>query len=63
MRRRLSIHVYEKLQALIQTHTFNELYELFNKEHPGDKLSIAQFKKLKPWNLKKVRAPPLNCAR
>jgi len=54
MKRRLAPHVVQTAPALIQTSTFDEMYDIFCKTYPLDKLSLAQFKMMKPWNPKKA---------
>ena len=54
MRRLLVSRCFEEKQAMIQTSTLKELYEIFGKEYPEDEISFSKFKMLKPWNLKKA---------
>ena len=53
-RRLLASHVWEEKQAMIQTETLQNLFNIFVKEYPDDKLSFTKFKSLKPWYLKKA---------
>lgn len=54
MKRRLSRHVVQTAPALIMMLTFDELFAMFQKEYPMDKLKRTRFKQMKPWNLKKA---------
>jgi hypothetical protein len=53
LKRRIN-RVTESEPALIMSATFAEMYAAFQKLFPTDKLSYAEFKLLKPWNLKKA---------
>ena len=39
---------------MIQTLNINEIYRVFEQTYPLDKISLSQFRKLKPWNLIKA---------
>ena len=41
-------------QAMIQTVALDEIYRIFTKTYPLDKLAREQFRLLKPWNLIKA---------
>ena len=53
-KRRLGRHVFQTLQAMIQTLPLDEIYRVFQKTYPLDKLGWTQFRILKPWNLIKA---------
>ena len=53
-KRRLGRHVFQTLQAMIQTLPLDEIYRIFQKTYPLDKLGWTQFRSLKPWNLIKA---------
>lgn len=54
MRRRLDRHLTQEARARILMCTYEELYQTFKQQYPNDDLSLAMFKRLKPWNLKKA---------
>lgn len=53
-RRHLGRNVWQSLQAMIQTLTLDEIFRVFKKTYPLDKLAYTQFRLLKPWNLIKA---------
>ena len=53
-RRRLSRHIFQTAQAMIQTLPLHEIYRIFQKTYPLDKLGWTEFRRLKPWNLIKA---------
>lgn len=46
--------VSQTLQALVQTMPIEELYQVFKKTYPSQKISLERFRLLKPWNLIKA---------
>eukprot|EP00965_Chrysotila_dentata_P003991 129759-Pleurochrysis_carterae.AAC.2 len=55
MRKRLSPYVYTSAAALIMKSTFRVMHEKHHTQFPESKLSLSQFKTMKPWNAKKAR--------
>ena len=53
-KRHLGRHVVQTLQAMIQTLPLDEIYRVFVKTYPMDKLGFTQFKLLRPWNVIKA---------
>jgi len=53
-KRRLVRHVFQCKQAMIQTLPLDEIYRIFKKTYPLDKLAYTSFKLLKPWNVIKA---------
>ena len=54
MRRLRASRCWQEEQAMIQSETLKNLFNIFAKEYPQDQLSLTKFKMLKPWNLKKA---------
>lgn len=53
-KRRLARHVYQTKQALVQMLPLDDIYRIFQKTYPLDKLSMESFRLLKPWNVIKA---------
>ena len=54
VRRLVAPHCWDERQAMIQTDTLQNIFNIFVKEYPENIISFTKFKMLKPWNLKKA---------
>ena len=61
VRRRLGAGLYEKAQALYVYSKYAALYALYRVRYPGNPLSFASFKKLRPWYVRRAKEETCLC--